>query len=128
KHWFPFNFYRIEDYVQYAPFIILFSLKLLGFQSLSEIRNLALFFVLSAALGLIITHSLKEITDMARPPGKGIYSSLSFPSGHTCTAFIGATLLFKEYGRLHLFIGILAFTLSIFVGISRIINHEHWFP
>lgn len=49
----------------------------------------------------------------------------SFPSGHTATAFAIATVLATEYSY-HLLVPILAYTLASTVGVTRMIEHQHW--
>lgn len=49
----------------------------------------------------------------------------SFPSGHTATAFTIATVLATEYSD-HLLVPILAYTLASAVGVTRMIEHQHW--
>ena len=50
----------------------------------------------SAGLMAIAVNSLKYTCRVRRPDGS---SRNSFPSGHTATAFMTATMLHKEYGH-----------------------------
>ncbi|MDO9510662.1 MAG: phosphatase PAP2 family protein [Bacteroidales bacterium] len=52
-------------------------------------------------------------------------SNISFPSGHTATAFAAATVFATEYSD-QPFIGIAAYSLAGLVGLSRIYDGEHW--
>lgn len=49
----------------------------------------------------------------------------SFPSGHTATAFAIATVLATEYSD-HPLVPILAYTLASTVGVTRMLEHQHW--
>ena len=51
---------------------------------------------------------------------------LSFPSGHTATAFTSACLLYKEYGPKSSWIGVAAFLPAFITGLSRQLNNRHW--
>ncbi len=53
-------------------------------------------FALSYATGFVVTHSLKKIVRKERPEGRGLYDA--FPSGHTTSAFSGASFIQRRYG------------------------------
>ena len=50
----------------------------------------------------------------------------SFPSGHTATAFMTATMLHKEYGWRSPWFSIGGYTAAAVTGVSRILNNRHW--
>lgn len=50
----------------------------------------------------------------------------SFPSGHTATAFMSATMLHKEYGWRNPWFSIGGYTIATVAGVSRIMNNRHW--
>jgi membrane-associated phospholipid phosphatase len=64
--------------------------------------------------GLIIQQALKRIVLKPRPDRCDNYS---FPSGHTTSAFSGASFIQKRYGWKY---GIPSYVLASFVGYSRI--------
>ena len=82
-------------------------------------------FVLSYGTTLALTYSLKYITHKKRPEGRNQYNS--FPSGHTSSAFSGASFLQRRYGWKY---GIPAYILAGVVGVSRIEGpdgyHDIW--
>jgi len=65
------------------------------------------------------TVALKYSIDSDRPNG----DSHSFPSGHTSTAFSGASFLQRRYGWKY---GIPAYIAASFVGWSRIESDNHY--
>jgi len=75
-------------------------------------------FVKAYVLSVGTTHILKQLIDKQRPNG----GHFSFPSGHTTSAFSGATFLQKRYGWN---IGVPAYLLASFVGYSRIKANKH---
>jgi membrane-associated phospholipid phosphatase len=64
---------------------------------------------------------LKCIIDEERPNGSG---NDSFPSGHTASAFSGATFIHKRYGFRR---AIIPYLLAGFTGYSRIHARQHYF-
>lgn len=65
------------------------------------------------------TFALKHSIHRMRPDGS---NAVSFPSGHTSTAFAAATVLQKHYG---LKAGIPAYGIASFVGASRMASKAH---
>lgn len=75
-----------------------------------------------ALMGITIC-SIKSLAGVLRPDGSDF---LSFPSGHTATAFTSACLLYKEYGPKSSWIGVAAFLPAFITGLSRQLNNRHW--
>lgn len=82
-------------------------------------------FALSYGTGFIVTHSLKKIIHKQRPEGRHLFDA--FPSGHTTSAFSGASFIQRRYGWQY---GKWAYLLATIVGISRMEGpdgwHDHW--
>ncbi len=76
-------------------------------------------FLKAYGTGLIIQRSLKQIISKPRPDGSNNYS---FPSGHTTSAFSGASFIQKRYGWKY---GIPSYIIASFVGYSRIQAKKH---
>lgn len=76
---------------------------------------------LSYATTLAITYSLKNVVHKQRPEGRDQYDS--FPSGHTASAFSGASFIQRRYGWKY---GAYAYILATMVGISRSEYHDGW--
>ena len=66
-------------------------------------------------------HGLKCVIDAERPDGK---DNKSFPSGHTASAFSGATFIHKRYGMEK---AVVPYLLAGFTGYSRIHSNKHYF-
>ena len=59
-----------------------------------------------------------------RPDGT---SANSWPSGHTATAFVGATILHKEYGLTRSpWFSVLGYGTATATGVMRVLNNRHW--
>lgn len=82
-------------------------------------------FALSYGTGFIVTHSLKKIIRKERPEGRNLFDA--FPSGHTTSAFSGASFIQRRYGWKY---GKWAYLGATIVGISRMEGpdgwHDHW--
>ena len=74
---------------------------------------------------LVLTYSMKYIIHKKRPEGRNRFDS--FPSGHTASAFSGASFIHRRYGWKY---GWIAYTLAGVVGVSRMEGpdgfHDIW--
>ena len=68
----------------------------------------------------LTTHFLKLAIDKKRPDGKDNYS---FPSGHTSSAFSGATFIHQRYGFNKAWS---TYLVASFVGYSRVYAKKHY--
>lgn len=78
----------------------------------------AIQFIKAFGTSMLITHSLKRIINKRRPNG----GDLSFPSGHTTSAFASAAFLERRYGWK---VGIPSYIIASYVGWSRIYANKH---
>jgi membrane-associated phospholipid phosphatase len=116
-----FNF-AADDYVQYAPAALMVGLKACGYEGRSDWASLAVADAFSVAVMTALVRSVKPIVDRTRPNG----GNHSFPSGHTATAFMTATMLHMEYGWRSPWWSIAGYTMAAYTGVSRILNNRHW--
>ncbi len=70
------------------------------------------------ALG--VSYIIKPAINAKRPNG----GNMSFPSGHTAAAMVGASFLHMRYGLLY---GLPAYIAASYVGFSRVYAYKHWF-
>ena len=78
-------------------------------------------FVFSYATSLVVTHSLKKIIRKERPEDRNLYDA--FPSGHTTSAFSGASFIQRRYGWKY---GKWAYLGAALVGVSRMEGPDGW--
>ena len=114
---------RLDDYMQYAPAAIMFGMKAAGVQSRSSWGRMFVSDAFSALLMGGVVNTLKQTTNVERPDGSNRHS---FPSGHTATAFMTATMFNKEYGHKSPWIGIGAYSVATATGLMRVANNKHW--
>ncbi|MCH5329023.1 MAG: phosphatase PAP2 family protein [Coprobacter sp.] len=120
----PHFHYEYDDYLQYAPAAAMVGMKLGGVKSRHSWGRMLTADAFSVAFMAICVNSVKYTAKVQRPD-KSNYKS--FPSGHTATAFMTATMLHKEYGlTVSPWISVAGYTVATATGISRQLNNRHW--
>lgn len=76
-------------------------------------------FVKAYGSSFVMEQALKHIVQKPRPDGS---DNLSFPSGHTTSAFSGAAFIQRKYGWKY---GIPSYVLASYVGYTRIQAKKH---
>lgn len=112
-----------DDYLQLAPATIMLGLKTAGIEGRSSWGRMLTSDAFSAIIMASVVNSLKQATHVMRPDGSNEHS---FPSGHTATAFMTATMLTKEYGHKSPWVGIGAYATATATGMMRMANNKHW--
>lgn len=119
----PFYHRPFENYMQFAPAAVMLGMKALGVESRSSWGRMLTSDALSTVVMAGVVNSLKHSTHVMRPDGT---DNRSFPSGHTATAFMTATMLTKEYGHLSPWVGVGAYGVASASGVMRMVNNKHW--
>lgn len=115
---------RADDYIQYAPLVLTWGLKAAGYEGRSKWGRLLASNALSAAIMAGLVNGIKYTASEERPDGS---TSNSFPSGHTATAFMAATILHKEYGLTRsLWYSVGGYAVATGIGAFRVMNNRHW--
>ena len=71
-----------------------------------------------------LVNGIKYTAKEMRPDGS---TRNAWPSGHTATAFLAATILHKEYGMTRSpWFSVGAYTLATATGVMRVLNNRHW--
>ena len=115
--------YSIDDYTQYAPAALMLGLKAFGYEGQLGWGPMVVADAFSVVAMTAVIRGTKYIVGRKRPNG---WDYKSFPSGHTATAFMTATMLYKEYGWRSPWWSIAGYTVAAFTGVSRILNNVHW--
>ena len=114
----------IDDYTQFFGPAMVVGLKLGGYEGRSDwprlLANAAASYAIMAGLVNGIKYTAKEM----RPDGS---TANSWPSGHTATAFVGASLLHKEYGLTRSpWWSVAGYGVATATGVMRVLNNRHW--
>jgi len=112
-----------DDYLQFSPAIAAFGMKLGGVQSKHNLLNMAILYVLSNGVNGVVVEAGKYVVGRERPDQS---DHLSFPSGHTSTAFVAAEFLHQEYKDQSVWISVGGYSMATLIGVARIYNNKHW--
>lgn len=113
-----------DNFTQYAPLVATWGLHAAGVEGQSSWKRLAASNAISAMFMASLTNALKYTVRERRPDGS---SSNSFPSGHTATAFMAATILHKEYGQTQSpWYSVAGYSMATATAVGRVLNNRHW--
>ena len=119
----PKTYKRNETYIQYLPLAVTLGLKAFGVESRSSWGRMVTSGAMGGAIMLAATQSMKHLISTGRPDNSDDHS---FPSGHTATAFVTATILHREYGHISPLVSIGGYATAAATGILRIRKNRHW--
>ncbi len=119
------NFHsEVDNYTQFSGIALTVGLKLAGVEGRSSWPRLFASSVASYAVMAGFVNGIKYSAKEMRPDGS---TRNSWPSGHTATAFVGATILHKEYGMTRSpWYSIAGYTVATATGVMRVLNNRHW--
>lgn len=116
--------HRWEDYVPaLSPLAATWVLKACGVRSRSTTQRLLTSNAMALGLTVGLTEMLKASVTETRPDGS---DGNSFPSMHASLAFMGATILAREYGHISPWISIGGYTAATATQMLRIGHNAHW--
>lgn len=120
-----YNFHsEIDNYTQFSGIALTMGLKMAGVEGRSSWPRLFASSLASYAVMAAFVNGIKYTASELRPDGS-TYNS--WPSGHTATAFVGATILHKEYGLTRSpWYSIAGYTVATATGVMRVLNNRHW--
>jgi hypothetical protein len=115
---------HIEDYLQYVPSGEIFLFDMMGLKHRNSLFDQAKYLAISHLSSGVVVRILKTTTHVQRPYG----GKNSFVSGHTATAFVGATALYLEFKDSEPILAYSGFVFATATGILRMTNDHHWLP
>ena len=114
---------RLDDYLQFSPFVVAYGLDAMGIKSKTDLINRSAILLKGEILAIGTATLLKRATHTLRPDGS---SYTSFPSGHTTQAFAAATFLSEEYKDRYKWMPYASYTAASSVGLLRVANNRHY--
>lgn len=115
--------FEIEDFTIFLPALSAYGLNVCGIKGLHNYAELTVIMGTAYLLMTATVFPLKEFVKLERP---NEYEYNSFPSGHTCGAFIGAEILRHEFWQVSPWIGVAGYLIAAGSGFMRIYNGAHW--
>ena len=114
----------IDDYTQYFGPAMTLGLKLGGVEGRSDWGRFLASAAMSYGIMAAIVNGIKYTAKEMRPDGS---QANSWPSGHTATSFVGASILHKEYGLTRSpWYSIAGYGVATATGVMRVLNNRHW--
>lgn len=114
---------KAESYFLAAPIVMVYGLNLIGETGKNTFIDRTALLGLSAAYAGVSSLSIKHFSHRLRPNGSDY---LSFPSGHTTIAFMGAEFLAQEYSEKSPVYTVIGYTFAVTTGVFRMYNRDHW--
>lgn len=114
---------KMENVIQYSPVALVYGLNLVGVHGKNTFVDRTLIYVLAQGMMNASVFSLKHLTHRLRPDNS---DNLSFPSGHTSNAFVGAEFMAQELGDKSAVYSVIGYGLGTTTGILRIYHQDHW--
>lgn len=114
---------NLDNYTQYAPALMVYGLNAIGVKGKHNLRDRTIIYASSQLISAAFTMPLKYLVKEERPDQS---NTLSFPSGHSATAFSSAQFMFREYKDTNLWLSLSGYPFAIFTGIYRMLNDKHW--
>ena len=115
---------HIDDYSQFFGPAMTVGLKVAGVEGRSDWGRLLASAGLSYGIMAGFVNGIKYTAKEMRPDGS---TANSWPSGHTATAFVGATILHKEYGLTRSpWFSVAGYGVATATGVMRVLNNRHW--
>jgi membrane-associated phospholipid phosphatase len=114
----------VDSYAQFSPVAAVYVLNLAGVTGKNRFLDRTILLGISSGLMAGSVRVIKNATHRLRPNGE---STVSFPSGHTATAFMAAEFLAQEYSGKSVWYGVAGYTVAVSTGVFRMYNRNHWF-
>lgn len=116
----------LDDELRYVPMGAVALLSLTGLEGRHKILEEVVVGGISYVLADFIVYRTKQATQVTRPNPE--YGNTSFPSQHASMAFVGATLLHREFGHISPWISVGGYGVATWVAYARIARNRHFLP
>ena len=114
---------NMDNYLKYAPAVATVALEAAGVKGAHTASQTAVLYGMSYTIMAISTETVKHLTHETRPDGS---DQLSFPSGHTATAFASAELMRLEYKDTHPWLSMSGYVAATATGLLRMYKQRHY--
>ncbi|RXK86804.1 phosphatase PAP2 family protein [Filimonas effusa] len=119
----PARHVSVDDYLQWSPAVAVYGLNFAGVKGKNGFKDRTFIFGMATLFQGAATYVVKRGTHEMRPDRS---NHLSFPSGHTATAFANAEFMRMEYKDQSPWYGVAGYTAAAATGYLRMYNNKHW--
>lgn len=114
---------KADNYLRFAPYPVMAALNLSGYRGRSDWTRLGVQTLTANALMALAVEASKRTIHATRPDAS---DRRSFPSGHTATAFVAASILHKEYGETRSpWFSVGGYAVASATALMRVVNNRH---
>ena len=114
---------EIDNYIRFSPYPVMAALNLAGYHGRSDWARLGVQTLAANAVMAVAVEATKQAVHQTRPDAT---DRRSFPSGHTATAFVAATMLHKEYGETRSpWFSVGGYAVASATALMRVLHHRH---
>ena len=117
------SWHGVDDWLQYLPAATYVGLTVCNMPGRSQWPERLTATLIAVGITAIVVNGIKACGISLRPDGS---SWNSFPSGHTATAFLGAAMLWLEYGGQQPCLSTLGWYAAISTARLRMLHQRHW--
>ena len=118
------NNLKIDNVSQFIPSLSVYGLNAIGIKGKNNFKDRTIILGTASLIMGSTATTMKKLTTIERPDSS---NKLSFPSGSTAIAFMGAEFLYQEYKEVSIWYGISGYLVATGTGFLRLHNNKHWF-
>lgn len=119
----PHSPFHLDNYLMFAPSVGVFALDAFGVPAKHSLKDRTIVLLMATVIANGTTFMIKNWSHEQRPSGSDY---LSFPSGHTTEAFVGAEMMRIEYKDVSPWYGVAGYAMATATGLLRMYNDAHW--
>jgi hypothetical protein len=120
---YPHKTTHVDTYLMFAPTLSVYALNAAGIHGAHNFKDRTIILLMANVIGNGVVFSVKGLSHEQRPDGSDY---MSFPSGHTAEAFIGAEFMRMEYKDVSPWYGVAGYAMATATGLLRMYNDKHW--
>jgi membrane-associated phospholipid phosphatase len=119
----PHRPFHLDNYLMFAPTLSVYALNASGIHGKNNFKDRTMILLIANVIANGTVFSAKYWSHELRPSGSDY---LSFPSGHTAEAFVGAEFMRMEYKDVSPWYGVAGYAMATMTGLLRMYNDAHW--
>ena len=114
---------HVDNFMMFMPTFSVYALNAAGIHGRDNFKDRTMILLIANVIANGTVFSAKYWSHELRPSGSNY---LSFPSGHTAEAFVGAEFMRMEYKDVSPWYGVAGYAMATMTGLLRMYNDAHW--